>query len=53
MNYKPSGKPENPVALFTRAWIEISDYKIRNPDYPVALFTRAWIEIKYLKARSL
>ena len=33
------------VALFTRAWIEIS--KCRSIFHPraVALFTRAWIEI--------
>ena len=42
-----------PVALFTRAWIEI-DYKTRNSDYPtVALFTRAWIEMVYLTALIL
>ena len=33
------------VALFTRAWIEIT-LAIRAVDItPVALFTRAWIEI--------
>ena len=35
------------VALFTRAWIEISKtiYTLKNKK--VALFTRAWIEIYY------
>ena len=34
------------VALFTRAWIEISaQIKIRS-ESQVALFTRAWIEIE-------
>ena len=34
-----------PVALFTRAWIEISYAKYASGRYDVALFTRAWIEI--------
>ena len=34
-----------PVALFTRAWIEISSLWIRIIIMLVALFTRAWIEI--------
>ena len=33
------------VALFTRAWIEISRCSPPNRQLPVALFTRAWIEI--------
>ena len=33
------------VALFTRAWIEISKNKIQGVAMEVALFTRAWIEI--------
>ena len=33
------------VALFTRAWIEISDLAAVTKDNDVALFTRAWIEI--------
>ena len=35
-----------PVALFTRAWIEISGVACTAGAFPVALFTRAWIEIK-------
>ena len=34
-----------PVALFTRAWIEIIDVAIYAGLRLVALFTRAWIEI--------
>ena len=33
------------VALFTRAWIEISVHEYYSCWYSVALFTRAWIEI--------
>ena len=33
------------VALFTRAWIEMSGYRYRCFCVCVALFTRAWIEI--------
>ena len=33
------------VALFTRAWIEIKDYRYEFFTTDVALFTRAWIEI--------
>ena len=33
------------VALFTRAWIEISSLKSGLAKAAVALFTRAWIEI--------
>ena len=33
------------VALFTRAWIEITAFCLDNANYRVALFTRAWIEI--------
>ena len=33
------------VALFTRAWIEITSGAISWASSPVALFTRAWIEI--------
>ena len=33
------------VALFTRAWIEISSGSILLRQLDVALFTRAWIEI--------
>ena len=36
------------VALFTRAWIEISRYSVIGNLYCVALFTRAWIEITSL-----
>ena len=35
-----------PVALFTRAWIEINRGCNTNAKAFVALFTRAWIEIK-------
>ena len=35
------------VALFTRAWIEISAEKNRIDKTSVALFTRAWIEITF------
>ena len=34
-----------PVALFTRAWIEISLFENKASWNNVALFTRAWIEI--------
>ena len=41
------------VALFTRAWIEISRaYRRKQSDF-VALFTRAWIEIIALILRSI
>ena len=33
------------VALFTRAWIEISSSMSLEKATDVALFTRAWIEI--------
>ena len=33
------------VALFTRAWIEMTLHKIASTILKVALFTRAWIEI--------
>ena len=33
------------VALFTRAWIEISWFDVNYRKTSVALFTRAWIEI--------
>ena len=33
------------VALFTRAWIEISGSLFATGSFNVALFTRAWIEI--------
>ena len=33
------------VALFTRAWIEISNNSSIYAKLPVALFTRAWIEM--------
>ena len=36
------------VALFTRAWIEITICTYLFCDYNVALFTRAWIEIAVL-----
>ena len=34
------------VALFTRAWIEMTSWKAINAKCEVALFTRAWIEIR-------
>ena len=33
------------VALFTRAWIEMTEELYDNGGICVALFTRAWIEI--------
>ena len=39
------------VALFTRAWIEISINFTKSFDYRVALFTRAWIEIDLARSR--
>ena len=33
------------VALFTRAWIEMTEELYENGGLCVALFTRAWIEI--------
>ena len=33
------------VALFTRAWIEITNLSVDAKGTSVALFTRAWIEI--------
>ena len=35
------------VALFTRAWIEITTVYFDNHIGTVALFTRAWIEILF------
>ena len=35
-----------PVALFTRAWIEIASQNYKDHVPLVALFTRAWIEIR-------
>ena len=40
------------VALFTRAWIEIQNYKDHVPLATVALFTRAWIEMANGHTRS-
>ena len=37
-----------PVALFTRAWIEIDYIHNKYTRQNVALFTRAWIEISTL-----
>ena len=37
------------VALFTRAWIEITCTALIRIISPVALFTRAWIEIAQLQ----
>ena len=37
--------PLSLVALFTRAWIEMSVYRTCHSGRRVALFTRAWIEI--------
>ena len=34
------------VALFTRAWIEISSSSVVSTSDLVALFTRAWIEMQ-------
>ena len=34
-----------PVALFTRAWIEMPTMRFLLREHRVALFTRAWIEI--------
>ena len=36
------------VALFTRAWIEISLIPLGRLGKVVALFTRAWIEIELI-----
>ena len=42
------------VALFTRAWIEISAKDLYYPLCLVALFTRAWIEMsKYILYLSI
>ena len=41
-----------PVALFTRAWIEINLCNNRVHLQPVALFTRAWIEIPKSRAKK-
>ena len=35
------------VALFTRAWIEMSAMALAELFKNVALFTRAWIEIRH------
>ena len=40
------GYIEKRVALFTRAWIEITGYSDFILILAVALFTRAWIEIE-------
>ena len=39
------------VALFTRAWIEISYISGKFASQSVALFTRAWIEISYISGK--
>ena len=41
------------VALFTRAWIEITNLSVDAKGTSVALFTRAWIEMQNrpMKAR--
>ena len=36
------------VALFTRAWIEMTSYPMKYQVTAVALFTRAWIEMQVL-----
>ena len=41
------------VALFTRAWIEMTFFLTIRFAMPVALFTRAWIEIKTTSWNSL
>ena len=41
------------VALFTRAWIEINDKKLKELKRYVALFTRAWIEIEFDGQRGI
>ena len=40
------------VALFTRAWIEISLFENKASWNNVALFTRAWIEIESVYLRD-
>ena len=40
------------VALFTRAWIEISSIRNIRLQAQVALFTRAWIEISFFGAKN-
>ena len=42
-----------PVALFTRAWIEIQNTQNNNQRQAVALFTRAWIEIALAVKESI
>ena len=42
----------NIVALFTRAWIEITASTVASPAVAVALFTRAWIEIESVYLRD-
>ena len=39
------------VALFARAWIEISCHEKLSSDCAVALFARAWIEIPAVAKR--
>ena len=46
-------KRARPVALFTRAWIEMSTTNVAERDLLVALFTRAWIEIIASSALSV
>ena len=41
------------VALFTRAWIEISSSGNFSVLWIVALFTRAWIEIRTVSPKLL
>ena len=45
---KPYAAGIDGVALFTRAWIEMSIAEYNAAVQLVALFTRAWIEIKIL-----
>ena len=42
----------NEVALFTRAWIEMTKRTAKHGFDNVALFTRAWIEIPKSRAKK-
>ena len=41
------------VALFTRAWIEMSSSMSLEKAADVALFTRAWIEIPFANMQAI
>ena len=47
-----SGSKTDTVALFARAWIEITIRQPKGQEKNVALFARAWIEIESVYLRD-